>query len=157
MTRSLLRLSLVLAALAVLAFAKPAPADEGDPFRLTGTETCVELVDVSGDSFTLRITVSGEGTIGSYEEVAYVTFTPAGDNTLKFDATTTITVLGEEGEPTGDVIYTTGSGTFSTGTNNPRNDGSFRIIGGEGIYEGASGSGAFKFLAPTETYTGVIH
>jgi hypothetical protein len=141
-----------LATIALVSFAGSAPADEGVPFRLTGTETSVELVGVNGDTFTLRITVAGEGTIGSYEEVAYVTFTPVG-NTLKLNGITTITVLDDQGQPTGDEIDTTDSGTFSNG----RNEGSFRIIGGAGLYQDAGGSGAFKFVAPTETYTGVIH
>jgi hypothetical protein len=152
MQRSLLRLSFVLATIVLASFAGPVPADQGVPFGLTGTETSVELVGVSGDTFTLQITVAGEGTIGNYEEVAYVTFTPVG-NTFKFDATTTIYVLDDEGMPTGDEIDTTGSGTFANG----RNEGSFRIISGAGLYLGASGSGAFQFVAPTETYTGVIH
>jgi hypothetical protein len=153
MKRSLFRLSLVLATIALVSFAGLASADDGVPFRLSGTETSVELVGVTGDTFTLRITVSGEGTIGSYEEIAFVTFTPVGDNTWKFDATTTIYVLDDEGMPTGDEINTTGFGTFANG----RNEGSFRIMGGAGLYQDASGSGAFKYIAPTETYTGVIH
>jgi hypothetical protein len=152
MKRSLFRLSLALATIALLSFAGPAPADDVVPFRLSGTETSVELVDVTGDTFTLRITVSGEGTIGSYEEIAFVTFTPVG-KTFKFDGSTTIYALDDKGMPTGDEIYTTDSGTFANG----RNEGSFRIIGGAGLYQDASGSGAFQFVAPTETYTGVIH
>jgi hypothetical protein len=152
MKRHLFGLSLVLATIALLGLAASAPAQDGDPFRLTGTTTDVELLGFTEDTFTLQITLSGEGTIGRYQEIAIVTFTHVGGTTWKFDGVTTISVLNDQGEPTGDEIYTTDSGTFS----NLRNEGSFRIVGGTGLFDGATGSGAFHYLAPTGTYTGVI-
>jgi hypothetical protein len=152
MTRTLIRHSFVLATLALLGFARTAAAEPGVPFKIAGTETGRVLLDVTDDGFVVQTTVFGEGTIGSYMQISVVTLTFGGDETLKFEDETTIYVLNGAGEPTGDVIYIEDTGTYSTG----RNEGSYRIVGGEGLYEGASGAGAFKFLAPNASYNGVI-
>jgi hypothetical protein len=97
------------------------------------------------------MTSSGEGTIGYYEQISIVTFAYVGGTIWWFEGETTIYLLNDEGRA-GDQIYIVEHGTWQHG-----NQGSFRIIGGTGLYEGASDSGAFKFDSPTATYNGVIH
>jgi hypothetical protein len=150
-------LSLVLASIALFGFARSAPAHDADPFKLSGTVTNVELLSMDADSFSVRFTIFGAGTIGDYKQVTTANFSWVGgivaeDGTWLFEDCTRIDVLDEDGVPTGDVIYMEGFGA------NPDvgAQGAFKITGGAGLYEGARGNGSFFFRAPTGRYSGVI-
>ncbi len=146
MKRHLFGLSLALATIALLAFARSAWAENS--FKLTGTVTEVVLLGFTEDTYTLQITVYGEGSVGNYKQISIVAFAFLGDTTWAFEDETTIYILNEKGKRTRDEIY-----LVATGVNV---DGRFEITGGQGLYEGAGGNGAFKYDNPTATYTGVI-
>jgi hypothetical protein len=148
MKRHLFGLSLALATIALFGFARSAPAQDPDQFKLSGTVTERVLLGFTENTYTVQITVYGEGTVGAYEEISVVTFTYLGDATWAYEDETTIYILNEKGKRTGDEIYIEGFGISA--------DGRFVITGGKGLYEGASGNGAFHFNVPVATFTGVI-
>jgi hypothetical protein len=158
MKRYLFGLSLALATIALLGFARSAPAQVADQFKLSGTVTKVELLSKETESFTLRFTIYGEGTIGDFKQVTTANFFWVGGTVVEagtwlFNDSTRIDVLDPEGEPTGDVIYLESFGTNPPGLGA---QGSYEITGGEGSYEDASGKGSFFFRAPGASYNGAI-
>jgi hypothetical protein len=149
----MLRLSLVLATIALVGFAGSTLAQAAEQFALTGTVDTVEILYQDSETLVVRITVYGEGTIGPYSQVTIATFVGVGGTTSLFEDSTRIDILDEDGESTGDVIYMEGFGTSHSGIGA---QGSYEIAGGEGIYEDASGNGSFFYRSPTARYTGVI-
>ena len=157
----LFRLSLVLATVGLLSLAIPAPAqDATKPIRLTGTHKTAEDLGGFPSTPTLRFTIYGEGTIGRFVQIATVHFlwvggepAFAGPGTYLFEESSVIYVLGEDGGPTGDVIYLEAHGADGPGILGA--NGGFRITGGEGVYEGACGNGGVQDVYPG-TYIGVI-
>lgn len=157
----LFRLSLVLAIVGLLSLAIPAAArDTAEPLRLTGVNKTVEDLGGFPSTPTLRFTIYGEGTIGRFVQIATVHFfwvggEPAfsGPGTYLFEESSVIYVLDDDDQPTGDVIYMEAHGADGPGIRGA--NGGFRITGGEGIYEGASGNGGVQDVYPG-TYIGVI-
>ncbi len=99
--------------------------------------------------------------LGDFEQIALVQFTWVGEGP-PFDGpgyylveeSSEIYVLGDDGQRTGHVIYLEACGVQSH--LGPGASGDFRITGGEGVYEGASGSGKMVRAYPG-FYIGKIH
>ena len=121
-------------------------ADDGcEAFRLT---TTVDVAPTGPGEFSL--VGAGEGTIGEVTQTGVIEFRLFG-HAVHFRSLTVISTTD------GDHIYTAEAGIATEqGT-----VGSYRILGGTGAWEGASGKGAFQVeinadRTQTATYTGVI-
>jgi len=154
---------LCLAALGtVLAMASPGVAHEqGEPFHLRGMSKTAEDLGGFPETPTLRFTILGKGSIGDFVQIATVHFywvggEPAfsGPGVYLVEESSEIYVLGDDGQPTRDVIYLEACGVdfgIAVGA-----FGDFRITGGKGIYKRASGSGQVVNAYPG-TYVGEIY
>ena len=121
--RHLFRLSLVLATVGLLSLAIPAAArDPAEPFRLTGTSKTTEDLGGFPSTPTLRFTIPGEGTIGKFVQIATIHFYWVGGEPafsvperICSRSPSSIYVLGEADQPTGDVIYMEAHGADGPG------------------------------------------
>lgn len=116
---------------------------QGQPFKVTSMVT----LSFVGPGRTFYISGTGTGTIGDYDIEGYVTlFTNEGGQLFAYGTTTMVTADGD--------LYLEQFAHSST----TDAEGSYCITGGTGIYEGASGAGAFKVLAnPDGTQTGMFN
>jgi hypothetical protein len=151
---ALIVLVLVPAAVAVLGFGFSAssPAQDSRPLELTGVITDVKVLANEPEAVVHRVTASGDGTLGKYQEDSTVTFVRTGATWL-FEARSTITVLDAKGERTGDVIEMQASGSSPPGSSLR---GPFRVLGGAGRYDGVTGTGSFEREGRVATYKGLL-
>ena len=140
----------------------PSLAQERDDlFLLHGMSKTTE--DLGGFPYTptLRFTILGKGSIGDFVQIATVHFNWVGEEppfsgrgVYLFEESSEIYPLDDDGVPTGDVIYLEACGV--DGRLVIGAFGEFRITGGEGAYEGASGGGKVVNGYPG-TYVGQIN
>ena len=124
------------------------------------SKTTEVLYDNIPNESILRFTILGKGSVGDFVQIATVHFVLDTDPAVSgpgpvylVEESSEIHVFGDDGQPTGDVIYLEASGVDFGAA--PGAFGDFHITGGKGIYQDASGSGKMVNTYPG-TYVGTI-
>jgi hypothetical protein len=133
----LLRICLAVTA-ALVVVSSVLAQQQGQPLKVTATVAVIFV----GPDLTFDLPGTGTGTIGDFDHEGYVTFvTNEGGQIFAYGSSTLITADGD--------LYLEISGHSGRSAAQA----SYRITGGTGIYEGASGAGAFKAVAVTPDFS----